>query len=447
MISIINKLAIVFFVFLISIKIEAFWPRGPEFTDTIAPMVDKVLPAVVTISVEGKQVAGHLLPEPFRHFFGEGVIEKPFKGVGSGVVWDDKNGYIITNYHVIKDADNIFISTYDGRELKAKLIGVDSDSDVALLHVNDKKIHRLPIANSDNIRVGDFVVAIGNPFGIGQTVTSGIISALGRSVLKDSNYENFIQTDASINSGNSGGALVNFKGELIGINTAILAPNGGNIGIGFAIPINMVKNIVAQIIQYGEVKRASLGILGSDISNDMLKIFNLPSKHGTYVSEVLLDSPAYKAGLKSGDIIIAIDQKKIKSFQELRAIIATKGVGSKVELSLLRDKQKLDVVAVLGETQQKNIAENIHVDFEGARFSNYSENEQLGVLITEVNKGSIAYRNGLKVGDVIILIEQIGVGKNKIQGIDDLKKYLKDYDHAFAITILREGIKVKLIFH
>ncbi|MBB1383149.1 trypsin-like peptidase domain-containing protein, partial [Shewanella sp. SR41-2] len=245
---------------------------------SLAPMLERTTPAVVSVAVSGTQVSKQRVPDVFRYFFGpnapqEQVQERPFRGLGSGVIIDADKGYIITNNHVINGADDIQIGLHDGREVKAKLIGADKESDIALLQIEAKNLIAIKQTDSDEIRVGDFAVAIGNPFGLGQTVTSGIVSALGRSGLGIEMLENFIQTDAAINSGNSGGALVNLKGELIGINTAIVAPNGGNVGIGFAIPANMVNNLVEQIIEHGEVRRGVLGVSGRDLDNELAKAF------------------------------------------------------------------------------------------------------------------------------------------------------------------------------
>ena len=262
---------------------------------SLAPMLDKATPAIVSISVEGTQVSRQRVPEMFRHFFGvtdEQIQERPFKGLGSGVIIDAKKGYVVTNNHVVDNADEIIVKLTDGREFTAKKLGADEQSDIALLKIEPDALSAMPLADSDELRVGDFVVAIGNPFGLNQTVTSGIVSALGRSGLNIGGYENFIQTDAAINRGNSGGALVSLRGELVGINTAIFGPNGGNVGIGFAIPSNMMKSLVDQIIKFGEVRRGLLGIVGSDIDSGLADAMNLDVNQGAFVSEVTPDSAA-----------------------------------------------------------------------------------------------------------------------------------------------------------
>jgi Do/DeqQ family serine protease len=265
-----------------------FFSSEKELVPSLAPMLEKTTPGIVTISVEGTQVSRQQVPEMFRRFFGgngEQLQERPFKGLGSGVIIDADKGYVVTNNHVVENADEITVKLNDGRELKAKKLGADEQSDIALLKIDPENLVSVPLADSDEVRVGDFVVAIGNPFGLSQTVTSGIVSALGRSGLNIGGYENFIQTDAAINRGNSGGALVSLRGELVGINTAIFGPNGGNVGIGFAIPSNMMKSLVDQIIEFGEVRRGLLGILGQDVDSGLAEAMNLDVSQGAFVSE------------------------------------------------------------------------------------------------------------------------------------------------------------------
>ena len=278
---------------LVSSAAIPFFSNDNSQIPSLAPMLDKATPAIVSISVEGTQVSRQRVPEMFKHFFGgteEQVQERPFKGLGSGVIIDAKKGYVVTNNHVVDNADEITVKLTDGREFKAKKLGSDDQSDIALLKIDPDALIAIPLSDSDELRVGDFVVAIGNPFGLNQTVTSGIVSALGRSGLNIGGYENFIQTDAAINRGNSGGALVSLRGELVGINTAIFGPNGGNVGIGFAIPSNMMRSLVDQIIEFGEVRRGLLGIMGQDIDSGLADAMNLDVNQGAFVSEVSPDS-------------------------------------------------------------------------------------------------------------------------------------------------------------
>src|SRR5690554_316263 len=304
---------------------------------TLAPMLEEVTPAVVNISVQGKRVTRQRLPEAFRFFFGpnaprEEVREQPFQGLGSGVIIDAESGYVVTNNHVINDATDITVTLKDGRQFAATVLGRDEESDIALLQLeNPRNLTEVAIGNSDQLRVGDFVVAIGNPFGLGQTVTSGIVSALGRSGLGIEEIENFIQTDAAINSGNSGGALVTLDGELIGINTAILGPNDGNIGIGFAIPSDMMTNLVAQLIEFGEVRRGVLGVRGNDLTHDIAKALDLKANQGAFIAEVIADGPAERAGLKSGDVITEVNGEQIRTFADLSARVGTLGAGKELD--------------------------------------------------------------------------------------------------------------------
>lgn len=410
---------------------------------SLAPMLERITPAVVSVAVSGTHVSKQRVPDVFRYFFGpnapqEQVQERPFRGLGSGVIIDAEKGYIVTNNHVIDGADDIQIGLHDGREVKAKLIGTDSESDIALLQIEAKNLVAIKSSNSDDLRVGDFAVAIGNPFGLGQTVTSGIVSALGRSGLGIEMLENFIQTDAAINSGNSGGALVNLNGELIGINTAIVAPGGGNVGIGFAIPANMVKNLVAQIAEHGEVRRGVLGVSGRDLDSQLAQGFGLDTQHGGFVNEVMPGSAAEKAGIKAGDIIISMDGRNVKSFQELRAKVATMGAGAKLELGLIRDGDKKTVQVTLGEASQTSeaAAGAVHPMLQGASL----ENGDKGIEITEVAQGSPAAMSGLQKGDIIV-----GLNRTKIKDLKSLKAQLKDQEGAVALKILRDKSMLYLV--
>ena len=401
---------------------------------TLAPMLEQATPAVVHISVEGSREVRQRLPEAFRYFFGqrgqgEYREERPFKGLGSGVVIDADKGYIVTNNHVIQDANNIEVRLKDGRTFKAKKLGADPESDIALLQIEAKKLVQIPLADSDKTRVGDFAVAIGNPFGLEQTVTSGIISALGRGGLGIEGFEDFIQTDAAINSGNSGGALVNLRGELIGINTAILGPNGGNIGIGFAIPTNMMKNLVDQIIEHGEIRRGSLGIRGGDVNADLTEAMNLSVSRGAFVNEVLPDSAAEKAGLKSGDVIVSMNGNKISSFLELRAKVATLGAGREAKLGILRDGKERTVTAKLQELASGQVAANqMHPMLDGAELSNANG----GVKIDAVANNSAAAQIGLLPDDVIV-----GVNRQRIANLAELRKALENRSGVAALNIQR----------
>lgn len=414
---------------------------------SLAPMLENVAPAVVSISVEGSHASTPHIPEAFQFFFGPDfqpgqTQEKPFQGLGSGVIIDAKKGHILTNHHVINNAEKIHVQLHDGREYEATVVGSDSMSDVALLQLEKaENLTEINFANSDELRVGDFAIAIGNPFGLGQTVTSGIISALGRTGLNLDNLENFIQTDAAINSGNSGGALVNLNGDLVGINTAILGPNGGNVGIGFAIPVNMAKNLVEQILEFGEVRRGVLGVQGGELTSDLAQAFGYETNHGAFVSQVVPDSAADLAGIKAGDIITAVNGKDIRSFGELRAKIATLGTGKKVKLNLIRNGKSQTVTAVLKESaMSKAKAESLHRALAGAELENYSEGNIEGVLVTGVDKNSISARYGLKDGDIIV-----GMNRHKVQNIGDLRRLFENKPNILALNIIRNNTNLYIV--
>ncbi len=418
-------------------------------TPSLAPMLKTVLPGVVNISVKGKKAVqgGNGIPDEFRFMFpgmddvfgGAQPQKREFRALGSGVIINADESLVVTNNHVIDGADEIEVQLSDGREFKAKLIGTDPHTDLALLKLKDaKNLTQINLADSESLEVGDFAVAIGNPYGLGQTVTSGIVSALGRTGLNIENIENFIQTDAAINSGNSGGALVNLQGQLIGINTAIMAPSGGNIGIGFAIPANMVKTVTNQILKYGEVKRGLLGVQGTELNADLAQSFGYDKlSTGAFVNEVMKDSGADKAGIKSGDIITAINGKQVKSFAALRASVATQRAGDELTVTIFRDGKYQDVKVKLGDgaVGQKvdgNDAKEISPAFEGASFENAKDS---GVEVTDVVRGSMANRFGLRKGDVIT-----GVNRANVKNLNDLKKQLeKEKGKISAIRINRNG--------
>jgi serine protease DegQ len=413
---------------------------------SLAPMLEKVLPAVVSIHVSGMltQVQQQHLPDEFKFFFGPNAPtgkerSRPFEGLGSGVIINAEKGYVLTNNHVINNSDKIRAQLNDGREYDAKLLGRDEQTDIALLQLIDaKNLTAIKIADSDNLQVGDFAVAVGNPFGLGQTATSGIISALGRSGLNLEGLENFIQTDASINRGNSGGALVNLNGELIGINTAILAPGGGNIGIGFAIPSNMAQNLSQQLIEFGEVKRGLLGIRGNEMTADMATAFNIDVQRGAFVNEVLPKSAASKAGIKAGDVLISVDGKAISSFAELRAKVGTTGPGKTIKVGLLREGKPLEVQVTL---ENSSPASTISPSLQGASLSNgESKGGRKGIKIESVTKGSPAAQSGLQKDDVIIAVNRV-----QVQDITQLRKALDAKPTVIALNIVRGEENIYLL--
>ncbi|HEX3954575.1 MAG TPA: Do family serine endopeptidase [Stellaceae bacterium] len=315
---------------------------GGAAVPSLAPMLARITPGVVNIAVKGRvREQNPLLQDPFfRRFFNlpqnQQPEERETQATGSGVIVDAAQGYVLTNGHVVENATRIEVTTKDNRRFTAKLVGIDTDTDVAVLQIPAQNLTAVPMANSDQLQVGDFVLAIGNPFGLGQTVTSGIVSALGRSGLGIEGYEDFIQTDASINPGNSGGPLVNLQGQCVGINTAILAPGGGNIGIGFAVPINMARSVMEQIIRYGVVTRGRIGVAIQDLTPDLAQAMNTRHTTGAVIARVDPASPAERAGLHTGDLVVAVNGVAVHSGTQLRNMIGLSGIGQDVSLTVDR---------------------------------------------------------------------------------------------------------------
>ena len=431
---------------------------------SLAPMLEKVMPSVVSINVEGSTTVNTpRMPRNFQQFFGDdspfcqdgspfqsspfcqgggqgGGQQQKFMALGSGVIIDAAKGYVVTNNHVVDNATVIKVQLSDGRKFDAKVVGKDPRSDIALVQIQDpKNLTAIKLADSDALRVGDYTVAIGNPFGLGETVTSGIVSALGRSGLNAENYENFIQTDAAINRGNSGGALVNLNGELIGINTAILAPDGGNIGIGFAIPSNMVKNLTSQMVEYGQVKRGELGIMGTELNSELAKAMKVDAQRGAFVSQVMANSSAAKAGIKAGDVITSLNGKPISSFAALRAQVGTMPVGSKISLGLLRDGKPVTVNLELQQSSQNQVdSSSIFNGIEGSEMSNKGQDK--GVVVSNVKPNTPAAQIGLKKGDVIV-----GANQQAIKNIAELRKILDSKPSVLALNIQRGDSTIYLL--
>ncbi|MDS4040603.1 MAG: DegQ family serine endoprotease [Candidatus Competibacter sp.] len=417
---------------------------------SLAPMLERATPAVVNIATENRVASRRnpLLEDPFfRHFFNipDQPRERKAQSVGSGVVVDARRGYVITNHHVVEGADTITVTLRDGRQLSAKVIGSDAQSDVAVIQIPSGNLIALPLADSDSLRVGDFVVAIGNPFGLGQTVTSGIVSALGRTGLGIQGYEDFIQTDASINPGNSGGALVNLRGELVGINTAIIAPGGGNVGIGFAIPVNMVSRLMSQIVAHGSVRRGQLGVSVQDLTPDLARAFNIPANQGAVIAQVSPRSAAARAGLKEGDVVLSINGRPIRDGGNLRNTIGLLEVGEAVRLEILRDGKPLTLDAKVGEyVPAKAEGEALHPRLAGATFEDIGPNSPLagkidGVLVAGVESGSPASRAGLRKNDVII-----GVNRQRVAGTAELQQLAAGSD-SLLINLLRGREELLLV--
>jgi serine protease Do/serine protease DegQ len=414
---------------------------GETPVPSLAPMVKRISPAVVNIATRGTvQEQNPLFNDPFfRRFFDipNTPRQRQFQSAGSGVIVDAKQGYIITNAHVIENATEITVTLLDNRSLTAKVVGKDEGSDVAVLQVQAANLAAIPLADSDRIEVGDFVVAIGNPFGLGHTVTSGIVSALGRSGINPEGYEDFIQTDASINPGNSGGALVNLGGELVGINTAILSRTGGNIGIGFAIPSNMMKTVMSQLVKHGEVRRGVLGVNIQTLTPDIAQSMDLDNVQGALVSQVVEGSAAEKAGIKAGDIVTAVNGKPVKDAAGLRNAIGLLNIGDRVDVALLRDGKPRRVTAVIGERDAaaETAAANLHQGLEGAEFADAQGG---GVLIRSVAEGSPAAQRGLRANDVIV-----GVGRTRVANLAEFQSATEGAA-AFVLQI-RRGSAVLVI--
>jgi Do/DeqQ family serine protease len=416
---------------------------------SLAPIVKRVSPAVVNIATRGtiKEKPGQrnpLLDDPFfRRFFDVPPDSRPrerqFQSAGSGVIVDAKNGYIITNHHVVENASEITVTLLDNRSFSAKVVGSDEGADIAVLQAKQPNLVAMALGDSSKLEVGDYVVAIGNPFGLQHTVTAGIVSALGRTGINPDGYEDFIQTDASINPGNSGGALVNLRGELVGINSAILSGSGGNIGIGFAIPVNMAKGVMDQLIKYGQVKRGVLGVNIYDVTPDVAKEFGLNEASGALVAGVAQGSAAEHAGIKTGDIIISINGTPIKSASELRNTIGMQRVGDQVEIGLLRDGKPLKVTALVAEHSESEAvvaAADVHRGLEGADLADAPD--AAGVLVRTVQEGSPAAQAGLRANDLIV-----AVGRTPVATLKAFRDVAKGA--SFLMLNVKRGSAVVLI--
>ena len=413
----------------------------PGATPTLAPMLKQVMPAVVNISITSKvEMQNPLLQDPFfRRFFDipDQPQEREAQAIGSGVIIDAAKGYVLTNHHVVEQADSIKVRLTDDRVFDAKLIGSDDDSDLAVIQIKAEKLKALPLGDSDKLEVGDFVVAIGNPFGIGQTVTSGIVSALGRSGL-GKGFEDFIQTDASINPGNSGGALVNLKGELVGINSQIISRTGTNVGIGFAIPSNQAKFVLAELIAHGSVERGRIGVQGGqDITPELQKVFGLSNTRGALIGQVVKGSPADKAGLKAGDVILEANGHELRDFQHLRNIVGLLKVGDKVDFKVWRDGKTVAVPVVVGkDTEQAASGSKLHPRLAGATFAPADESnseDTRGIAVTAVQPRSPAARIGLRPGDVIL-----AVNRKRVETLEEFGK-LAGEDQKELLLHVRRG--------
>jgi serine protease Do/serine protease DegQ len=422
---------------------------------SLAPMLEMVTPAVVNIATRGQTTRRIELPLPsdpiFRRYFDIPSIERiqETQSLGSGVIVDAKNGYVLTNSHVIEDAIEITVTLSDGRELLAEIIGRDPDTDIAVIKIQAHKLRQVAMADSSQLRVGDFVVAIGNPFGLGQTVTLGIVSALGRSGLGIESFEDFIQTDASINLGNSGGALVNLRGEMVGINTAIFGGgngNVGNIGIGFAIPVNMAKDIMHQLIEHGEVVRGRLGARGQDLTPQLAQAFDVELSSGFIVTQIESGSPADKAGLQVGDVIVSANDKKIRASGDIHNLVGLLRIGQTIDLKLYRQGEEKNLTVVIQTIEIPVIdGSRWHEQFAGATIGEIRESSlQQGLVsylkVVEVKIGSNAWEAGIREGDIFY-----SINKQLIRNHDEALEAIQRNKRGMILNIQRGNRELYLL--
>ncbi|MCO4842582.1 MAG: DegQ family serine endoprotease [Yoonia sp.] len=422
---------------------------------TLAPLLIEVTPAVVNISVESLQSfeQNPLFNDPFfeRFFDLQPMPQMPQRrrhmNAGSGVIFDAEEGYVLTNHHVIENGDRIVVTLKDQRQFDAELIGSDAGTDIALLKIKAEGLTALELGDSDRLQVGDYVLAIGNPFGLGQTVTSGIVSALGRSGLNIEGYEDFIQTDASINPGNSGGALVTLDGKLVGINTAIIAPSGGNVGIGFAVPVNMADAVSSQLIEFGEVQRGLLGVKIQDFTPDLTEALGIDGETGAMITQVMPDSAAEAAGLQPGDLIVSVDGRPVIGSADLRSQIGLKRLNRDIEIEVIRDGKTLTFTARLRPGAQPDAAaDGRQIErLSGAEVRDMQEGDPLfgqvsGIVVTRVDTDSRAAQAGLEAGDIILAVNRV-----PITSVSEFREQLAALDSALALTIQRGSARIFLL--
>jgi len=422
---------------------------------TLAPLLVEVTPAVVNISVESLQSVEQnpLFNDPFfqRFFDMQPMPQMPQQrwqmSAGSGVIFNAEEGYVLTNHHVVENGNRIVVTLKDRRQFDAELIGSDAGTDIALLKIEAENLTALELGDSDRLEVGDYVLAIGNPFGLGQTVTSGIVSALGRSGLNIEGYEDFIQTDASINPGNSGGALVTLDGKLVGINTAIIAPSGGNVGIGFAVPVNMADAVFSQLIKFGEVQRGQLGVTIQDFTPDLAEALGIEGETGAVVTQVAPDSAAEAVGLQPGDLIVSVDGRPVVGSADLRSQIGLKRLDQYIEIDVIRDGKTLTFKTQLRQGTQRDADLDAPKtqQLSGAEVRDMQTGDPLygevpGIVVTRVDADSRAARSGLEAGDIILAVNRV-----PITSVSEFREQLAAIDNALAFTIQRGSARIFLL--
>jgi Do/DeqQ family serine protease len=421
---------------------------GKDGFPTLAPMLEEITPTVVNISVLSRspEAENPLMQDPFfRRFFSLPERTRPQLSAGSGVVVDAQNGFVLTNHHVVKNAQEIVVTLKDRREFRARLVGSDAGTDIALLKIEAPNLKAARFGDSDQLNVGDFVVAIGNPFGLGQTVTSGIVSALGRSGLDIEGYEDFIQTDASINPGNSGGALVNLKGELVGINTAIIGPTGGNVGIGFAVPSNMAHAVMAQLRRFGELRRGVFGATTQDLTPESAKVLKVNAREGAAVVNVASGSAADKAGLRASDVVVAMNGRPVRGSLDLRNQLGLVPVGEEIELRVQREGRERGLKVVLEAVHPRAGRGEALPELAGASVTNVegdsrTGSQPVGVGVVSVEQGSTAWNHGLRPGDIIV-----GVNRRKVASVSELATALRSSDKSIQLNVVRGDFLLTLI--
>ena len=419
---------------------------------TLAPLLENVTPAVVNISVATMAPQRHnpLFRDPFfRRFFDlpDDAPARPRQSAGSGVVVDAARGFVLSNHHVVARAESVMVTLKDNRRFEAEVLGSDPGTDIALLRIEADGLTALPMGDSDALAVGDFVIAIGNPFGLGQTVTSGIVSALGRSGINVEGYEDFIQTDASINPGNSGGALVDLHGELVGINTAIIGPSGGNVGIGFAVPVNIATAVMQQLAAHGEMQRGRIGVVIQDLTPDLAEALDLDIHRGALVSRVVSRSPAEAAGLKAGDVIVAVDGTRVESSRDLRNSVGLVRVGEEIEIDVRRERHRIRFTVRVGgaENGVRRGAVDAPPALQGAMLRDLERGDPAygrikGVIAAEVEPGSPAARNGIRPGDVIV-----AVNRRRVRNAGELAGAFQRAGRVLALDIVRGNGRLVIV--